>query len=166
MESKVKYGQEIGINLIQIAKKLLDNQDLCKLLVNTDLDPLNPNTHPNNIDGISLLHKNVRVVPLVTAEDQTTESKIVLLFDEGEVNRSNSDNENLSLLINIYCPFKEWSITGDTLRPFAIMSEIRKSIQDKRINGLGEIVYRGFNVSTLTEEMGSYMMRFAINAFS
>lgn len=166
MESKVKYGQEIGINLIKIAKKLLDNQDLCKLLVNTDLDPLNPNTHPNNIDGISLLHKNVRVVPLVTAEDQTTESKIVLLFDEGEVNRSNSDNENLSLLINIYCPFKEWSITGDTLRPFAIMSEIRKSIQDKRINGLGEIVYRGFNVSTLTEEMGSYMMRFAINAFS
>ncbi len=166
MESKVKYGQEIGINLIKIAKKLLDNQDLCKLLVNTDLDPLNPNTHPNNIDGISLLHKNVRVVPLVTAEDQTTESKIVLLFDEGEINRSNSDNENLSLLINIYCPFKEWSITGDTLRPFAIMSEIRKSIQDKRINGLGEIVYRGFNVSTLTEEMGSYMMRFAINAFS
>ena len=166
MESKVKYGQEIGVNLIKIAKKLLDNQDLCKLLVNTDLDPLNSNTHPNNIDGISLLHKNIRVVPLVTAEDQTTESKIVLLFDEGEVNRSNSDNENLSLLINIYCPFKEWSITGDTLRPFAIMSEIRKSIQDKRINGLGEIVYRGFNVSTLTEEMGSYMMRFAINAFS
>ena len=101
MESKVKYGQEIGVNLIKIAKKLLDNQDLCKLLVNTDLDPLNPNTHPNNIDGISLLHKNIRVVPLVTAEDQTTESKIVLLFDEGEVNRSNSDNENLSLLINI-----------------------------------------------------------------
>ena len=166
MESKVKYGQEIGVNLIKIAKKLLDNQDLCKLLVNTDLDPLNPNTHPNNIDGISLLHKNIRVVPLVTAEDQTTESKIVLLFDEGGVNRSNSDNENLSLLINIYCPFKEWSITGDTLRPFAIMSEIRKSIEDKRINGLGEIVYRGFNVSTLTEEMGSYMMRFAINAFS
>lgn len=166
MESKVKYGQEIGANLIKIAKRLLDNQNLCKLLVNTDLDPLNPNTHPNNIDGISLLHKNIRVVPLVTAEDQTTETKIVLLFDEGAVNRSNSDNENLSLLINIYCPFKEWSITGDTLRPFAIMSEIRKSIQDKRINGLGEIVYRGFNVSTLTEEMGSYMMRFAINAFS
>lgn len=166
MESKVKYGQEIGANLIKIAKRLLDNQNLCKLLVNTDLDPLNPNTHPNNIDGISLLHKNIRVVPLVTAEDQTTETKIVLLFDEGEVNRSNSDNENLSLLINIYCPFKEWNITGDTLRPFAIMSEIRKSIQDKRINGLGEIIYRGFNVSTLTEEMGSYMMRFAINAFS
>ena len=66
----------------------------------------------------------------------------------------------------IYCPFDEWLITGDTLRPFAIMAEIRKSLQDKRLNGLGEIKYLGFNVSTLTEEMGSYIMRFAINAFS
>ena len=166
MESKVKYGQEIGINLIKIAKKLLDNQDLCKLLVNTDLDPLNEEKHPNNIDGISLLHKNIRVIPLLTAEEQTTQSKIVLLFDEGEISYNNSDNENLSLIVNIYCPFKEWAITGDTLRPFAIMSEIRKSLQDKRLNGLGEIKYLGFSVSTLTEEMGSYIMRFSINAFS
>ena len=46
------------------------------------------------------------------------------------------------------------------------MAEIRKTLQDKRLNGLGEIKYLGFNVSTLTEEMGSYIMRFAINAFS
>lgn len=166
MDSIVKYGQETGKNLIKLAKKLMQNQNLLKLLVNTDLDPLNEEIHPNNIDGISLLHKNIRVIPLLTAEEQTTQSKIVLLFDEGEISYSNSDNENLSLIVNIYCPFKEWAITGDTLRPFAIMSEIRKSLQDKRLNGLGEIKYLGFSVSTLTEEMGSYMMRFSINAFS
>ena len=166
MDSIVKYGQETGKNLIKLAKKLMQNQNLLKLLVNTDLDPLNEEKHPNNIDGISLLHKNIRVIPLLTAEEQTTQSKIVLLFDEGEISYNNSDNENLSLIVNIYCPFKEWAITGDTLRPFAIMSEIRKSLQDKRLNGLGEIKYLGFSVSTLTEEMGSYMMRFSINAFS
>lgn len=166
MDSIVKYGQETGKNLIKLAKKLMQNQNLLKLLVNTDLDPLNEEIHPNNIDGISLLHKNIRVIPLLTAEEQTTQSKIVLLFDEGEISYNNSDNENLSLIVNIYCPFKEWAITGDTLRPFAIMSEIRKSLQDKRLNGLGEIKYLGFSVSTLTEEMGSYMMRFSINAFS
>ena len=141
MDSIVKYGQETGKNLIKLAKKLMQNQNLLKLLVNTDLDPLNEEMHPNNIDGISLLHKNIRVIPLLTAEEQTTQSKIVLLFDEGEISYSNSDNENLSLIVNIYCPFKEWAITGDTLRPFAIMSEIRKSLQDKRLNGLGEIKY-------------------------
>ena len=166
MDSIVKYGQETGKNLIKLAKKLMQNQNLLNLLVNTDLDPLNEEKHPNNIDGISLLHKNIRVIPLLTAEEQTTQSKIVLLFDEGEISYNNSDNENLSLIVNIYCPFKEWAITGDTLRPFAIMSEIRKSLQDKRLNGLGEIKYLGFSVSTLTEEMGSYIMRFSINAFS
>jgi hypothetical protein len=45
MESKVNYGQEIGPNLIKICKKLLANQNLCKLLINTDLDPINPELH-------------------------------------------------------------------------------------------------------------------------
>lgn len=166
MDSIVKYGQEIGPNLIKLAKRVVENQNLCKLLVNTDLEPLNPITHPDKINGMTLLHKNIRVVPLLTAEEQTTQSKIVLLYDEGEVNSSNSDNENLSFIISVYCPFKEWIIAGDTLRPFAIMSEIRKSLQDRRLNGLGEIKYLGFNLSTLTEEMGCYIMRFSINAFS
>lgn len=166
VESLVKYGQEHGKNLIKISKKLIQNQDLLKLLVNTDLDPLDKDKHPEYIDGLTLMNKNIRVVPLLKADDQTTSSKLVLLFDEGEINSSNSDNENVSLMINVYCPFEEWLIAGDQLRPFAIMSEIRKSIQDKRINGLGEIKYLGFSISTLTEEMGCYTMRFFINAFS
>lgn len=166
MESVVKYGQETGLNLIRMAKKLINNQNLCKLLINTDLDPLNETTHPDKIDGLSLLNKNIRVIPLLTAEEQSTESKIVLIYDEGEISYSNPENEHLSFLVNVYCPFKEWLITGDSLRPFAIMTEIRKSLQDKRINGLGEIKYLGFSMSTLTEEMGAYTMRFKINAFS
>lgn len=165
MDSNVKYGQEHGINLIKIAKKICQNSDLCRLLINTDLDPLNRTKHPEDIDGISLLHKNIRVIPLISSNEQNTQSKIILLYDEGEIG-GNIDNENISFLINIYCPFDEWLITGDTLRPLAIMSEIRKSIQDKRLNGLGEIKYLGFSLSSITEDMGSYTMRFMINAFS
>ena len=112
------------------------------------------------------MNKLIRVTPLLEPTEQNTKSKIVLVFTNGNVNDSNSDNENLSLTIIVYCPFKEWLIAGDTLRPFAIMSEIRKSIQDKRINGLGEIEYNGFNLGSLTEQMGSYTMDFSINAFS
>lgn len=166
MESQVRYGQEHGKNLTRVAKKLIKNQDLLKLLVNTDLDPLNPLKHPDQIDGLSLLNKNIRFIPLLDAKEQNTTSKLVLFFEEGSVNGSNSDNENMSLIINVYCPFIEWLITGDNLRPFAIMSEIRKSIQDKRINGLGEIRYMGFNISSLTEEMSCYSMRFFINALN
>lgn len=136
------------------------------LLDNTDLDPLNKKTHPQSIDGMKLLHKLIRVVPLLQADEQNTKSKIVLLFDSGSISSINSDNENLSLIVEVLCPFEEWVIAGDTLRPFAIMAEVRKSLQDKRINGLGELHYNGFTLSTLTEEMGAYTMRFSINAFS
>ena len=166
MDSVVKYGQEIGPNLIKISKKLIQNQELLMLLENTDLDPLNKTTHPDIIDGKRLLNKLIKFVPLLTPEEQTTKSKIVLMFNNGTISSLNSDNENLNLNIIVFCPFKEWLIAGDNLRPFAIMSEVRKSIQDKRINGLGEIVYEGFSVSSLTEEMGSYIMHFRINAFS
>ena len=115
---------------------------------------------------MELLNKNIRFVPLLLIDDQKTTSKLVIVYDEGNINSYNSDNENMSLLINVYCPFEEWLITGNDLRPFAIMSEIRKDLQDARINGLGELKYHGFSLSTLTEEMGAYVMRFSINAFS
>lgn len=162
MESKVNYGQELGPNLIKLCKKLLSNQNLCKLLVNTDLDPLNHDDFENTMEFFG---KNVRVVPLVTSEDETTTSKIVMVFSGSEIT-DNYDNENITVLIYVYTPYKEWRITGDQLRPFAIMSEVRKSLQNKRINGLGEIKYQGFDISSLTTQTGSYLMRFTINAFS
>lgn len=164
MESKVNYGQELGPNLIKIAKKLLANQDLCKLLVNTDLDPLNKQLHPD-IDTMKLFGKNIRVVPLVEPVDETTTSKIIIVFSGSNV-VNESGAEDITVLIYIYTPYKEWTITGEQLRPHAIMSEIRKSLQNKRINGLGEIKYNGFDISSLTNQMGSYLMRFRIVTFS
>jgi hypothetical protein len=67
------------------------------LLENTDLDPLDKTKHPNTIDGLSLLNKLIRVVPLLTPEEQNTKSKIVLLYASGQPNDSNIDNENLTL---------------------------------------------------------------------
>lgn len=165
-ESQVKYGQEIGPNLIKIAKKLLSNENLLMLLDNTDLDPLNRDLHPSLPRPEEVFNKLIRVVPLITPEEQNTKSKVILIFTDGSIPGGNLKNENLNLAVHVYCPFEEWRITGNTLRPFAIMSEIRKSLQDKRINGLGEIRYEGFTAALMTDQMGSYEMTFTINAFS
>ncbi len=165
MESTVNYGQELGPNLKKIVQKLLKNQNLCKLLINTDLDPINPELH-GDVDPTEevMKTKNIRVIPLVTTEDQTTTSKLVVIFESGTPT-DNYDVEKLNVLIYVYCPFREWEITGNQLRPFAIMAEVRRSLQDKRINGLGEISYKGFDIASLTDQMGCYLMRFHINAF-
>lgn len=165
MDSTVKYGQEIGPNMIKVGKRLIQNQELLMLLENTDLDPLNKTTHPNIIDGKTLLNKTIRYVPLLTADEQNVKAKIVIVCDSGDIT-TNKDNELLSFKIYVYCPFEQWLIAGDTLRPFAIMSQIRQSIQDRRINGLGLITYEGFKLSLLTEENAAYVMRFTVDAFS
>lgn len=165
MDSTVKYGQEIGPNMIKVGKRLIQNQELLMLLENTDLDPLNKTTHPNIIDGKTLLNKTIRYVPLLTSDEQNVKAKIVIVCDSGDIT-TNKDNELLSFKIYVYCPFEQWLIAGDTLRPFAIMSQIRQSIQDRRINGLGLITYEGFKLSLLTEENAAYVMRFTIDAFS
>jgi len=77
------------------------------LLNNTDLDPLNKDKHPEKIDGLHFLNKLIRVVPLLISDENTDKdkSKIVILFDGGNVG-TNSDNENISVLILVYCPFE------------------------------------------------------------
>ena len=149
-----------------MAKRLCKNENLVMLLNNTDLDPLNKQTHPEKVDGLNFFNTLIRTTPLMTADEQSTKSKLVLLYTNSNISSLNSDNENLIFIVEVLCPFKEWNIVGDDLRPFAIMAEVRKSLQDKKINGLGEIKYEGFTLSTLTGEIGSYTMRFRINAFS
>lgn len=166
LDSKVNYGQEFGTNLKKIATKLIDNQNLCKLLINTDKDPLNKTLHPDIEGTMDLFGENIRIVPLTDPQEKTVSSKIVVIYSGSEVLDKNTATESLTLLIYVYVPYKTWTIAGDQLRPFAIMSEIRKSLQNKRINGLGEINYHGFDISSLTDQMGSYVMRFTVNAFS
>lgn len=127
MDSKANYGQELGKNLIKICKKLLQNQNLCKLLVNTDLDPLNPDLHKDIDNTMELLGKNIRFIPLVTTEDETSTSKVVIVFTDTEVD-DNYDSESITVLVYVYTPYNEWRIVGESIRPFAIMSEIRKSL--------------------------------------
>lgn len=166
MESKVNCGQELGTNLVKICKKLLNNQNLCKLLINTDLDPLNAKLHPDLENTIELFGSNVRVIPLVEPSDEKTTSKIIVIYEDGQIYEGNLKSEYLKVAIYVYVPFSEWLITGDNLRPHAIMSEIRKSLSGKRINGLGEINYEGFTIATLTDQVGSYKMEFSISAFN
>lgn len=164
MKSSVKYGQELGSITIRIAQYLLKNQNLCKLLINTDLEPLSP-THGEIENPLELLNKNLLVTPYVDPNDQTTESKVTIVCGQGSI-VSNRDNEALYFNVGVYTPFKKWRIAGNDLRPYAIMSEIRKSIQDMRINGLGEIKYNGFSLANLTSQMGVFSMEFEVLAFS
>ena len=56
----------------------------------------------------------------------------------------------------------QWFIKNSNLRPFAIMSEIQESLNNKVVNGLGRIQGGDFSLNFLTDEISCYEMEFQI----
>lgn len=158
----VRNFNEMGENLLEIVKRLLANQNLCKLLEYADKNPLK---HPDFENTKDLLHKRIRIIPKVDPQEDTR-STIVLLLNEGSVLDVNSEFKTLNLLVYIYVPFEEWRINDTQLRPFSIMSEIQKSLNDKQIKGLGLLRLESFNLDLITDEMGAYVMNFTLDVFN
>lgn len=161
---EVRNGKELGPNLVKIAKRLLNNQNLCKLLIYTDLTPL---AHNNIVDTKVLLGKNIRVKPKVLPTENI-ESRLVLLFTDGTLNKENTEVKKLVLKIFIYVPIEEWDIDDEdgNLRPFMIMSEIMTSLYGKQIIGLGKIKGGDFSLDLITDEMSTYIMEFEFDVFN
>lgn len=157
----IRNSKELGDNLFKIATHLLTNQNLCRLLVNDDKDPLAREVK----EPYQLLNKNIVVVPKINEEEFDRESKIAIVFPYGERNDSNKEFKNLRLDVLVYTTLDTWIINDTSLRPFMIMSEIETSLKDKRINGIGVIEYENFELTTLTDKVSCYRMVFTINVF-
>ena len=157
----IRNRQELGNNLFLVAKRLLENNKLCRLLVNSNMNPLDI---PVN-NSFSLLNKNIKVVPKIDESEFNQESKIALVFPRGNLNDDNEEFKIVEMHILVYTTLDTWIINDENLRPFMIMSEIEKSLKNKRINGIGVMKYKGFDLSTLTDKISCYQMVFHIDVF-
>lgn len=157
----IRNSQELGNNLFLVAKRLLENNKLCRLLVNSNMNPLDI---PVN-NSFSLLNKNIKVVPKIDESEFNQESKIALVFPRGNLNDDNEEFKIVEMHILVYTTLDTWIINDENLRPFMIMSEIEKSLKNKRINGIGVMKYKGFDLSTLTDKISCYQMVFHIDVF-
>jgi hypothetical protein len=161
----VRNSSELGINLMKMAETLLNNSRLCRLLKYTDKNPLSEESHPLSPSRNEILHKNIKVIPLVNEEENNTESTVVLIFTEGEI-ENNKEFKKLSFDVMVYVPLGEWVLNDINLRPFLIMSEIEKNLKNKRIESLGTIDYLGFSLHLITDVMSCYRMRFSIDVYN
>lgn len=153
---------ELGLDLQKIVKRLLTNQDLLKLLYYTDKDPLSGADLTEQTIHDEIFEKLVKVVPRVAPDKDNAQSIIALRVLNGRMDSSNTEFRHLSLSIEVFVPLTEWIIKNTSLRPFCIMGEILKSLNNKKVNGLGTITGGDFSMSFLTDEMSCYEMTFSI----
>lgn len=155
--------QELGINLQKICQRLLNNDELVKLLNYVDLDPLSQPALTEE-EKQKLFNDLICVVPRVgTRED--SRSVIAIYIPKAAGLSGNSEFKNVTIAIDIFVPLTQWIIKDSNLRPFAIMGEIQKTLRGKTVNGLGKIEGGDFDLVLLTDEMSGYRQVFTITEY-
>ena len=155
---------EMGLNLQAIVTRLLTNQNLMKLLYYTDKDPLAHEDLTSDEIKENIFQKLVKIVPRVGPKE-TAQSLISMRVVEGQINPKNNQIMDISLGIEVFVPLTQWVIKDSNLRPFAIMGEIQKSLNNKEINGLGKLKGGDFELNFLTEEISCYEMVFGLSQY-
>lgn len=160
----VRNCAELGINLQYIIKRLFANQDLLKLLYYTDKDPLSHEDLTQEQIQDEIFEKLIKIVPRVGPKE-TAHSVVAVRVARGQGLASNNEFRNITIGVEIFVPLTQWIIKDSNLRPFAIMGEIQKALNGKKIEGLGKMVGGDFALNFLTEEIGAYEQTFVITSY-
>lgn len=160
----VRNCAELGVNLQYVVKRLLANQDFLKLLYYTDKDPLANEDLTNEQIQEEVFEKLVKIVPRV-GPHETAHSVVAVRVARGQGLAANGEFRNVVISVEIFVPLTQWIIKDTNLRPFAIMGEVQKSLNGKKIEGLGKMVGGDFALNFLTEEIGAYEQTFVITTY-
>ena len=160
----VRNCAELGVNLQYIIKRLFANQDLLKLLYYTDKDPLSHEDLTQEQIQDEIFEKLIKIVPRVGPKE-TAHSVVAVRIARGQGLASNNEFRNITIGVEIFVPLTQWIIKDSNLRPFAIMGEIQKALNGKKIEGLGKMIGGDFALNFLTEEIGAYEQTFMITTY-
>ena len=160
----VRNCAEIGENLQKVVKRLMANDNLVNLLYYTDKDPLNQPPLTEDQKKEEVYEKLIKVIPRVGPKE-TAHSIIAIRVISGSKLNSNTEFKNVKIGIEVFVPLTQWIIRDTNLRPFAILGEIEKSLDGKKINGLGKMEGGDFDLNFLTEEIGAYEQTFWITSY-
>lgn len=154
----------MGDNLFKILNKVVQNQKVCRLLKYQNSSPLS--SELPDVNGIDLLNKQIVIVPKVPENDDKECSFIIIVFDKYIVNPNNGDYKLSTLRFEIVCPYEEWLLDENTLRPYMLMQEIDTMFNEARIEGVGKLQFSHCVPLTLSPQMGGYTMYYNINEFN
>ena len=155
---------EIGENLIKIVQRLEANQNLLKLLYYTDKDPLSNTDLTEQQIKEEVFEKLIKIVPRVGPKETST-SIISIRVVRADKNSANDEFRDILIQIEVFTPLTQWIIKSTQLRPFAILGEIQKSLDDKTVNGLGKMKGGDFTLNFLTDEISCYEQSFYITTY-
>lgn len=157
----IRNCKELGKNLQEMMKRLIANQNLCKLIYYTDKDPLNQ----PDIDGSLLINNGITVIPKYNPVEEANAQIILTLQNANKID-SNTEFRYINFIFYVYVPITQWAIKNENLRPFLILQEIENSLNGKNINGLGTLKSGDIDLNSVTQQMTCYTLNFYLTDFN
>ena len=154
----------MGDNAFKVANKIMLNQKLCRLLKYQVKDPFSDKY--DDIDGSELIHKQIQITPKLYDSNLEKMSYLIFVFDNFVVNPSNEDFKMTTVRFDIACPYDEWVLDGNSLRPYLIMQEIDTMFNQSKLSGIGNLQFLRAVPLTLSPQIGGYSMEYQINEFN
>jgi hypothetical protein len=151
--------EELGISLQKIVSRLMENNELINLLYYEDIDPFSQLPLTKEEKQERIYNKLVRIIPNVGALENS-KSLIAVYINKGTKNINNPEFKQIQLFVDVFTPYNQWIIKDSNLRPFAILGQIQKSLDNKIINGLGKLIGGDFELTLLTNEVSCYRQIF------
>lgn len=161
----VRNCKDIGENFQKIVSRLMANDDLVKLLYYTDKDPLSQPNLTSEEKKEKIFQKLIKIVPRVGPKE-TASSLIAIRIVSGKTDTDNTEFKTVSVAVEVFVPLTQWIIKNENLRPFAILGEVQKSLNDKKINGLGKMKGGDFELNFLTDEISCYEQMYEITSYA
>lgn len=154
----------MGNNTFKIADKLMSNQKICRLLKYHVKNPFSEDLE--DVDGDELINRQILIVPKIYDDETEKMSYITAVFDNFSVNTFNPEFKNSVIRFDIACPYDEWLLDNQSLRPYLIMEEIDRMFNEGRLAGIGKLQFLRATCLTLTPYIGGYSMQYRIHEFN
>lgn len=161
----IRNCRDIGENMQKIIRRLMANDDLCKLLYYTDSDPL---SHPNLTDEQKekfLFNKLLKIVPRLDPIEYSNAVVSVVARKSAGI-AENTEFKTVVFTVEVFVPITQWLIKGTNLRPYAILGEIQESLDNKTINGLGKMKGGDFDFNFGSDEMTDFEQTFVLVSYA
>ena len=154
----------MGENTFRIANKLMSNQRICRLLKYQVRGPFSEELE--DVDGADLINKQILIIPKIYDGSNEKMSYITAIFDDFVVNQMNPEFKVSTVRFDIACPYDEWLLDEQSLRPYLLMQEVDTMFNQAKMAGIGNLQFYRADALTLSPQIGGYSMRYKINEFN
>lgn len=154
----------MGDNAFKVVNKITQNQRICRLLKYPVRDPFSDKYE--DVDGLDLLHKQISITPKLYDASIEKMSYVTFVFDHFTVNQFNPEFKTTTMRFDIACPYDEWVLDGNTLRPYLLMEEIDKMFNQSKMAGIGNLQFVRSDPLTLSPQIAGFSMVYKIDEFN